>query len=106
MSRASREDLPDAEGREGLDIFRDWCKNGFSWTVMAAELYSHGIWIRNFPDNDEQPTLARPLKASGGWTRLERRSLRAALLARLSPGGGIRFERRRFSDKGMSIHTS
>jgi hypothetical protein len=30
MSWASRKDLPDAEGGEGLDIFRDWCKNGFS----------------------------------------------------------------------------
>ncbi|KAJ7692185.1 hypothetical protein B0H14DRAFT_3531592 [Mycena olivaceomarginata] len=84
MSRASREDLPDAEGGEGLDIFRDWCKNGFSWTVIAAELYSHGIWIRNFPDDVEQPTLARPSKASGGWTRHERRSLRAA-----SPGAFV-----------------
>ncbi|KAJ7841965.1 hypothetical protein B0H13DRAFT_1910044 [Mycena leptocephala] len=84
MSMASVEDL-------GVNVFKG--KNGFSWTVLGPQLLEKGLRIISYPDNVRLPSEAPPTKASGSWTRAERRWLRVGLAARSTPGQGMRFQR-------------
>ncbi|KAJ7830382.1 hypothetical protein B0H13DRAFT_1915978 [Mycena leptocephala] len=84
MSMASMEDLD-------MDVFKG--RNGFTWTVLGPQLLEKGLRIINYPDNVRLPSEAPPTKASGSWTRAERRWLRVGLAARSTPGQGMRFQR-------------
>ncbi|KAJ7843815.1 hypothetical protein B0H13DRAFT_1909207 [Mycena leptocephala] len=84
MSMVSVEDL-------GVNVFKG--KNGFSWTVLGPQLLEKGLRIISYPDNVRLPSEAPPTKASGSWTRAERRWLRVGLSARSTPGQGMRFQR-------------
>ncbi|KAJ7827447.1 hypothetical protein B0H13DRAFT_2373791 [Mycena leptocephala] len=96
-----RDDTPDLQdlravmrlaSMEDIDVDVFGGKNGFTWTVLARQLHERGVRIINYPDNVRLPSEAPSTKASGSWTRGERRWLRVSLAARATPGQGIRFQ--------------